>query len=50
MDYSGRVDVDKILNSAWLEAKVRARTDQVAARARAYADVDSGRLRASITS
>lgn len=47
MDFKGRVNLD--LNSEWVAQRVRDEAHRVAARARAYAPVDSGELRSSIT-
>lgn len=48
MEYRGRIDGDEILRSKWLEARIRKETDETAARARASAAVDSGRLKRSV--
>lgn len=48
MDYKGRVDAGSVLNSPQIEALVRARTEAVAAAARAFAPVETGQLKASI--
>ena len=48
MEYRGRIDGDEILQSKWLEARIRKETEDTAMRARANAAVDSGRLKRSI--
>ncbi len=50
MKYSGKVDIDHILNSDWLAGIVARETDQVAARAFAEAPKDTGELAGSIRS
>lgn len=49
MEYKGRIDGDSILGSAWLRDRVERRGNDVAARARALAPKDTGRLAASIS-
>ena len=49
MDYKGRVKVDHLLDSKWLEQRIRTETEATAARARATAPVESGALKRSIS-
>lgn len=48
MEYRGRIDGDEILQSKWLEGRIRNITEMTAMRARRSAAIDSGRLKRSI--